>query len=239
MNVYEGQPVSRLLDGNAYPGRGIIIGRSPDGRHAVAAYFIMGRSANSRNRIFEEKNGCLYTAPFDPSRVVDPSLIIYPAIREFENNLIVSNGDHTDTIYEGLNSGISFDASLSTRQFEPDGPNWTPRISSLLTFDEGDFTYKMSILKSGDAAGTVCNRFGFHYASRPGVGHFLHTYQCDGDPLPAFLGEPKAVRIRDDIDSFTDEIWNALDADNRISLYVRYIDVTDGSSVSRMVNKNR
>ena len=239
MNIYEPQPISGLLEGNAYPGRGIIIGKTPDGCSAVAAYFIMGRSANSRNRIFEEKNGCLYTAPYDASKVVDPSLIIYPAIREFENHLIVTNGDHTDTVYEGLKNGISFDAALAARQFEPDGPNWTPRISGLLTFADNDFSYKMSILKSGDAAGTVCSRFGFHYASRPGIGHFLHTYQCDGNPLPAFQGEPRLVSINDDIDALTADIWNALDEDNKISLYVRYTDLTDDSSVSRMVNKNQ
>ena len=239
MNVYEAESISVLLEDNRYPGRGIIIGKSENGKSAVAAYFIMGRSANSRNRVFEEKDGCLYTAPFDPSKIVDPSLIIYPAIQEFENNLIVTNGDHTDTVFHGLKNGICFDTALSTREFEPDGPNWTPRISGLLTFDDSDFSYQMSILKSGDAAGTICNRFSFHYAAQAGLGHFLHTYQCDGNPIPSFQGEPRRVQIADDIDAFTSEVWNALDADNKISLYVRYIDLTDGTTVSRMVNKNQ
>ena len=239
MNIYEATPISQLLEGNSYPGRGIIIGRSADGKNAVAAYFIMGRSANSRNRVFEEKDGCLYTAPYDASMVVDPSLIIYPAIREFENHLIVTNGDQTNTVYEGLKNGISFDAALSTRQFEPDGPNWTPRISGILTFGKGDFAYRMSILKCGDAAGTVCWRFGFHYASQPGVGHFLHTYQCDGNPLPPFQGEPRCIAVPDDIDAFAAGIWNALDADNRISLYVRYTDLSTGCRISRIINMNQ
>ena len=238
MNIYEIKSMSDRLEGNTYPGRGIVIGKSADGKSAVAAYFIMGRSNNSRNRIFTEKNGDVYTEPFDASRVEDPSLIIYAAIREFENNLIVTNGNQTDTVYDGLNNGISFDAALSTREFEPDGPNWTPRISGLLTFDEGDFTYKMSILKSGDEEGSFCNRFGFHYEPKAGLGHFLHTYVCDGNPIPTFQGEPERVSIPDDIDAFTSEIWNALDENNKISLYVRYIDLATGASDSRLINKN-
>ena len=238
MNIYEIKSMSHRLEGNTYPGRGIVIGKSTDGKSAVAAYFIMGRSNNSRNRIFTEKDGAVYTEPFDASKVEDPSLIIYAAIREFENNLIVTNGNQTDTVYDGLNNGISFDAALSTREFEPDGPNWTPRISGLLTFDEGDFTYKMSILKSGDAEGSFCNRFGFHYEPKAGLGHFLHTYVCDGNPIPTFQGEPERVSIPNDIDTFTDEIWNALDENNKISLYVRYIDLATGASDSRLINKN-
>ena len=238
MNIYEIKSISERLEGNTYPGRGIIIGKSADGKSAVAAYFIMGRSNNSRNRIFTEKNGEVFTEPYDTSKVEDPSLIIYAAIREYENNLIVTNGNQTDTVYDGLKNGISFDAALSTRSFEPDGPNWTPRISGMLTFDDGDFTYKMSILKSGDAAGSFCNRFGYHYIPKAGLGHFLHTYVCDGDPIPTFQGEPERISIPDDIDAFTNEIWNALDENNKISLYVRYVDLTTGAVDNRLINKN-
>lgn len=238
MNIYEIKSIQQRLAGNTYPGRGIILGKSEDGRHAVAAYFIMGRSSNSRNRIFTEKNGAVYTEPFDASKVEDPSLIIYAAIRKCGNNLIVTNGDQTDTIYEGMSAGKSFDESLECRCFEPDAPNFTPRISGLLTFDNGDFTYKMSILKSGDEVGSFCNRFGFHYVPKAGLGHFIHTYACDGNPIPTFQGEPERVSIPNNIDVFTSEIWNALDADNKISLYVRYIDLTNGTEENRMVNKN-
>ena len=238
MNVYEIKSVSQRLEGNTYPGRGIIIGKSADGKNAVAAYFIMGRSANSRNRIFTEKNREVFTEPFDVSKVEDPSLIIYAAVRQYEKNLIVTNGNQTDTVYDGLRSGISFDAALAMREFEPDGPNWTPRISGMLTFDEGDFTYKMSILKSGDAEGSFCNRFGFHYTPKAGLGHFLHTYVCDGNPIPTFQGEPERVSIPDNIDAFTTEIWNALDENNKISLYVRYVDLATGKTENRLINKN-
>lgn len=238
MNIYEIKSIQQRLAGNTYPGRGIILGKSEDGRHAVAAYFIMGRSSNSRNRIFTEKNGAVYTEPFDASKVEDPSLIIYAAIRKCGNNLIVTNGDQTDTIYEGMSAGKCFDESLECRCFEPDAPNFTPRISGLLTFDNGDFTYKMSILKSGDEVGSFCNRFGFHYVPKAGLGHFIHTYACDGNPIPTFQGEPERVSIPNNIDVFTSQIWNALDADNKISLYVRYIDLTNGAEENRMVNKN-
>ena len=239
MNGYEIQSIGQRLEGNTYPGRGIIIGKSADGKSAVAAYFIMGRSANSRNRIFTEKDGTVYTEPFDASKVEDPSLIIYAAIRQYENNLIVTNGNQTDTVYEGLAAGKSFEDALATREFEPDGPNWTPRISGMLTFDNGDFTYKMSILKSGDAEGSFCNRFGFRYMPKAGLGHFIHTYVCDGNPIPTFQGEPERVSIPTDIDVFTDEIWNALDENNKISLYVRYIDLETGKETYRMINKNQ
>ena len=239
MNIYEIKSMSQRLEGNTYPGRGIVIGKSADGKSAVTAYFIMGRSANSRNRIFTEKNGAVYTEPFDASKVEDPSLIIYAALRQYENNLIVTNGNQTDTVYEGLAAGKSFDDALATREFEPDGPNWTPRISGMLTFDGGDFTYKMSILKSGDAEGSFCNRFGFHYVPKAGLGHFIHTYVCDGNPIPTFQGEPERVIIPNDIDLFTNEIWNALDENNKISLYVRYIDLETGKETCRMINKNQ
>lgn len=238
MNIYEIKSVTQRLEGNTYPGRGIIIGKSANGEYAVTAYFIMGRSNNSRNRIFTEKNGEVFTEPFDTSKVEDPSLIIYAAIRQYENNLIVTNGNQTDTVYEGLRSGISFDAALATREFEPDGPNWTPRISGMLTFGNHDFTYKMSILKSGDEEGSFCNRFGFHYVPRAGLGHFIHTYVCDGNPIPTFQGEPERISIPNDIDEFTSEIWNALDNNNKISLYVRYIDLATGEMKNRLINKN-
>lgn len=238
MNIYEIKSVSEYLKGNTYPGRGIIIGQSADGKNAAVAYFIMGRSANSRNRVFEEKNGGVYTAPFDVSKVEDPSLIIYPAVREYENNLIVTNGDQTDTVCAGLAAGVSFEEALAARTFEPDGPNWTPRISGLLTFGERTFTYRMSILRSGDAEGSVCDRFSFCYGPKAGQGHVIHTYLCDGNPIPSFRGEPRRVSIPNDIDVFTMEIWDALDEKNRISLYVRYINLETGQKNSRLINKN-
>ena len=238
MNIYEIKTMADRLNGNTYPGRGIVIGQTPDGKQAVTAYFIMGRSANSRNRIFTEKHDAVYTEPFDSSKVEDPSLIIYAAIRKCGKHLIVTNGDQTDTVYKGLAAGMSFDESLTSRCFEPDGPNWTPRISGLLTFEDGSFTYKMSILKSGDAEGSFCNRYGFHYAPKAGLGHFIHTYVCDGNPIPTFQGEPERVAIYNDIDEMTNEIWNALDENNKISLYVRYIDLATGAETSRMINKN-
>ena len=238
MDIYNINDIAGLLEGNTYPGRGIVIGKTADGTKAAAAYFIMGRSANSRNRIFTERDGAVYTEPFDASRVEDPSLIIYAAIRTYENNLIVTNGDQTDTIYDGMESGIGFYKALMTREFEPDAPNLTPRISGMLTFDEGDFTYSMSILKSVDAKGSDCARYGFDYPAKAGLGHFIHTYVCDGNPIPTFQGEPERVAIDDDIDNFTDKLWNALDADNKISLYVRYINLKTGEVENRLINKN-
>ena len=239
MNIYEIKTLSERLEGNRYPGRGIVIGKTPDGKKAAIAYFIMGRSANSRNRVFTEKNGEIFTEPFDASKVEDPSLIIYAAVRSFENKLIVTNGNQTDTIYDGLAAGKSFSQALTSREFEPDAPNLTPRISGMLTFADNDFTYEMSILKSGDAAGTFCNRYTFSYGACAGLGHFLHTYVCDGNPIPTFQGEPERVAMDDDIDAFTTDLWNALDAENRISLYVRYTDLETGEAQSRMVNKNK
>lgn len=239
MNIYEIKTLSERLEGNRYPGRGIVIGKTPDGKKAAIAYFIMGRSANSRNRVFTEKNGEIFTEPFDASKVEDPSLIIYAAVRSYENKLIVTNGNQTDTIYDGLAAGKSFSQALISREFEPDAPNLTPRISGMLTFEGNDFTYEMSILKSGDAAGTFCNRYTFSYGACAGLGHFLHTYVCDGNPIPTFQGEPERVAMDDDIDAFTTDLWNALDAENRISLYVRYTDLETGEAQSRMVNKNK
>lgn len=239
MDIYKINNIDELIAGNSYVGRGIVIGKSEDGKKAVSAYFIMGRSANSRNRVFSEKDGAVFTEPFDATKVEDPSLIIYAAIRSFENKLIVTNGDQTDTIYEGLKNGKDFAEALRTREFEPDAPNFTPRISGMLTFADGDFTYKMSILKSADKEGGACSRYTFDYPSVAGLGHFIHTYVCDGNPIPTFQGEPERVAIGNDIDAFCETLWNALDADNKISLYVRYTDLETGAEENRMINKNK
>lgn len=238
MNVYAINDIAELIRDNSYVGRGIVIGKSADGKKAVTAYFIMGRSRNSRNRVFVERDGALFTEPFDPSLVEDPSLIIYAAERNYENNLIVTNGDQTDTIYEGLKAGKCFKKSLESRAFEPDAPNFTPRISGILTFEDGDFTYEMSILKSADPEGTACNRYTFSYTALPGLGHFIHTYVGDGSPLPTFQGEPERVAIGDDIDAFTNSLWDALNHDNRISLFVRYVDLASGKEEKRLINGN-
>ena len=227
------------LKENAYPGRGIVIGRSKDGSKAVTAYFIMGRSENSRNRIFSIENGEVFTKPFDESKVEDPSLIIYAALRTIDNKLIVTNGDQTDTIYDFVKDGKSFEASLETREFEPDAPNFTPRISAMLDMKDGDFTYKMSILKSADAVGSACSRYTFSYPSLAGVGSFIHTYVCDGNPIPTFQGEPERVAVPNCIDEFTNNIWENLNEQNKISLYVRYIDLESGQYEERMINKNK
>ncbi len=237
MNIYQIQTPEKLLSGNTYPGRGIVAGLTPDGTRAVAAYFIMGRSENSRNRIFVEKKGEVFTEPFDPSKVSDPSLIIYAAIRQRDNHLIVTNGDQTDTVYNALGQGLSFSQALERRAFEPDAPNFTPRISAMLTFAPGSFRYEMSILKSADAEGTECNRFTFSYTPVAGLGHFLHTYMCDGNPIPTFQGEPERMAISDDPDDMANQIWQALNADNRISLYVRYVDLKTGHTDNRLINK--
>lgn len=239
MDIYKVNNIAELIKGNSYVGRGIVIGKSEDAKKAVAAYFIMGRSANSRNRIFTEKNGEIFTEPFDASKVEDPSLIIYAAVRKNDNNLIVTNGDQTDTIYEGLRQGLCFSKALESRCFEPDAPNLTPRISGMLTFDSGDFNYQMSILKSIDAEGTDCARYSFSYPSKAGLGHFIHTYVCDGNPIPTFQGEPERVKIPNCIDEFTSSLWEALDENNKISLYVRYTDLETGKYEDKIVNKNQ
>ena len=238
MNIYEIKSMKDRIDGNPYVGRGIVIGKSSDGKKAATAYFIMGRSENSRNRVFTVKNGEVFTEPFDASKVEDPSLIIYAALRKFENKLIVTNGDQTDTVYDGILTGKSFSESLESREFEPDAPNFTPRISGMLTFGENDFKYEMSILKSLDENGSDCARYTFSYPSKAGLGHFIHTYVTDGNPIPTFQGEPERVAIPDSIDEFADEIWNYLDENNKISLYVRYTDLTDGSYEEKLINKN-
>lgn len=238
MNIYGQKTPEELLRDNTYPGRGIVIGKTPDGTRAMTAYFIMGRSENSRNRIFTEKDGEVFTEPFDESKVQDPSLIIYAAVRSYQNHLVVTNGNQTDTVIEGLKNGETFTKALESRCFEPDAPNFTPRISGMLTFENGDFSYQMSILKSADAAGTACNRYTYHYAPLNGLGHFLHTYVCDGNPIPTFQGEPERMVVCDSIDEMTERLWNALNENNKISLYVRYVDLATGRAESRLVNKN-
>ncbi len=229
--------IKEIIGTNAYPGRGICVGTSEDGKSAVCAYFIMGRSENSRNRVFKEKeNGDIYTEAFDPSKCADPLLIIYNAVRDCGKSLAVTNGDQTDTVYDAIMAGGSFESGLRTREFEPDAPNFTPRISAIMDFD-GGYSYKMSILKSG-CGGAVCNRFFYEYASVAGEGRFIHTYEHDGNPLPTFEGEPRLVAIPNDIDAFAAEIWDALNEDNKISLYVRYTDIESGAYSARIINKN-
>lgn len=239
MNIYKINTAKELLQGNSYVGRGIIIGKSEDGKNAVFAYFIMGRSNNSRNRIFAEKeNGEVIIYPYDYSKVEDPSLIIYSPVKVANNCIIVTNGDQTDTIYDFICDGDSFEEALNTRKFEPDFPNFTPRISGIMEFTNQDFTYKMSILKSADENGSTCNRYTYSYPSISGLGHFIHTYICDGNPIPTFCGEPERICIPNNIDEFTNEIWNNLDEDNKISIYTRYINLESGEYINRMINKN-
>ncbi len=237
MNVYEKHDIGQLINGNPYVGRGIVIGKTEDGTKAAVAYFIMGRSENSRNRVFVENGDEVIIHPFDASKVEDPSLIIYSPIRKLDNKLIVTNGDQTDTIYDYVKNGKSFEEALETREFEPDPPNWTPRISGLLAFDE-KLTYKMSILKSADEKGSECSRYTFSYNALDGVGHFIHTYITDGNPIPTFMGEPERVSVPDSIDELTEKIWSNLNEQNKISIYVRYIDLATGETENRMINKN-
>lgn len=235
MDVYKLKSVKEAVGADPYVGRGIIVGTTPSGK-ALIAYFIMGRSENSRNRVFEMREDGLYTKAYDESKVADPSLIIYRAAGEYENNTVVTNGDQTDTIIDALAAGGTFESALSTREFEPDAPNFTPRISAMVTYGDGSFTYKMSILKSADAEGSGCVRFFFNYPSKPGVGHFIHTYVGNGSPLPSFFGEPERIEIPDDAEKFTADLWEALDADNRISLYVS--EVGDSEETEYLINKN-
>ena len=224
---------------NTYPGRGIVIGRSDDGKRAVIAYFIMGRSANSRNRVFTEKDGGIITEAADPSKLEDPSLIIYAPVRLFGNKTIVTNGDQTDTIFEAYEKGQGFAKALRTRTFEPDGPNFTPRISGVVKVTKkGKMSYKLSILKSDEDNGDSVERFFFEYPQPvAGEGRFIHTYRCDGSPIPSFSGEPEKVRISGDIDSFTNMLWNSLNEDNKVSLFVREIELKTGKCKTRIVNK--
>ena len=239
MNIYEINKIEDLLKNNSYAGRGVICGKSEDGKKAVFAYFIMGRSENSRNRVFIEDGSEVIIHPFNASKVEDPSLIIYSPVRVFDNKLIVTNGDQTDTIYNFVKEDKTFKEALTTREFEPDAPNFTPRISAMFTFDKPDFTYEMSILKSADEIGSACNRYFYEYTPINGLGHFIHTYICDGNPIPTFCGEPERVAIPNDIDDFTNGIWENLNEDNKISLYVRYIDLETGEETNRLINKNK
>lgn len=232
--------IEKELKENSYPGRGIIIGRSKDGTKAVTAYFIMGRSENSRNRVFVEDGEGIRTQAFDPSKLQDPSLIIYAPVRVLGNKTIVTNGDQTDTIYELMDRQQTFEQALRTREFEPDAPNYTPRISGIMHIENGHYNYAMSILKSNNGNPDACNRYTFAYNNCPaGEGHFIHTYKCDGNPLPSFEGEPRLVEIPDDIDAFTALLWDSLNEENKVSLFVRYIDIATGTYESRIVNKNK
>ena len=228
------------LKNNAYPGRGIVIGKSADSKNAVTAYFIMGRSVNSRNRVFVEDGDGIRTQAFDPSKLEDPHLIIYAPVRVLGNKTIVTNGDQTDTIYELMNQQMTFEQSLRTREFEDDAPNFTPRISGIIKrTDDNDFNYAMSILKSDNGDDSSCLRHTFTYSNpRAGEGRFIHTYMGDGSPLPSFEGEPKLVSIPNDIDEFTNGLWTSLNEDNKVSLFVRYIDLATGEATSKIVNKN-
>lgn len=228
------------LKKNTYPGRGIVIGRSEDGKNAVTAYFIMGRSSNSRNRIFVEDGEGIRTQAFDPSKLEDPSLIIYAPVRVLGNKTIVTNGDQTDTIYDGMDKQQTFEQSLRCREFEPDGPNYTPRISGIMHIEQGHFNYAMSILKSNNGSPEGCNRYTFAYENpAAGEGRFIHTYMHDGNPLPSFEGEPKRIGISGAIDEFTDKVWKSLNEDNKVSLFVRYIDIETGKYETKIINKNK
>lgn len=238
MNIYEVRNPAQYLSSNEYPGRGILLGQSPDGK-AVFAYFIMGRSENSRNRIFLEEGNDVMIHPFDISKVEDPSLIIYAPVRTVGHDVVVTNGDQTDTIRDHLIQGGNFYTALQTRCFEPDAPNWTPRISGILHLGTESFTYELSILKSIDAEGSACMRNYYTYPAQRGLGHLIHTYEENGNPIPTFQGEPRRMTIPQDIDAFTDALWTSLNQQNKISLYVRYLDPVTGESDSRMINKHQ
>lgn len=231
--------IEEELKHNSYPGRGIMIGKTPDGTKAVAAYFIMGRSENSRNRVFVTEGEGIRTQAHDPSKVTDPSLIIYAPVRVLGNKTIVTNGDQTDTIYEGMDRQMTFEQSLRSREFEPDDPNYTPRISGILHIEDGSFNYAMSIIKSNSGNPDSCSRFTFAY-EKPvnGEGRFIHTYMGDGNPLPSFEGEPKRIGMMDDIDAFTEMLWKSLNEENKVSLFVRYLDIATGKYETKIINKN-
>lgn len=236
----EMRSLEQELKENSYPGRGIIIGRSKDGKKAVTAYFIMGRSENSRNRIFVEEGRGIRTQAFDPSKLTDPSLIIYAPVRVLGNKTIVTNGDQTDTIYEAMDRQQTFEQALRSRKFEPDAPNYTPRISGIMHIENKRYNYALSILKTANGNDESCNRFTFAYENCPaGEGHFIHTYQCDGNPLPSYQGEPKLIEIPDDMEEFTDMLWSSLNEDNKVSLFVRYIDIETGAESTKIVNKHQ
>lgn len=232
--------LEKQLNQNPYPGRGIVLGRSADGKCAVAAYFIMGRSENSRNRVFVEEGEGIRTQAFDPEKLTDPSLVIYAPVRVLGHDTIVTNGDQTDTIYEGLEKGMTFEQSLRTREFEPDGPNYTPRISGVIHVEDGSFSYSLSILKSDNGNPEQCNRYTFSYdGTVAGEGHFIHTYMHDGNPLPSFEGEPKRVAIPDQMEEFANLLWDSLNEENKVSLFVRYVDIATGKYRTKIVNKNQ
>lgn len=232
--------IASELRNNSYPGRGIIIGKSADSKKAVTAYFIMGRSENSRNRVFVEEGEGIRTEAFDPSKLTDPSLIIYAPVRVLGNKTIVTNGDQTDTIYSNMDKQMTFEQSLRFREFEPDGPNYTPRISGIMHLENGAYNYAMSILKSNNGNPDACNRYTFAYENPvAGEGHFIHTYLCDGNPLPSFEGEPKLIAIPDDMEEFTTLLWDSLNEENKVSLFVRYIDIATGNCETKIVNKNK
>ena len=232
--------LSEELKGNSYPGRGIVIGRSEDGTKAVTAYFIMGRSVNSRNRVFVTEGEGIRTEAFDPSKLEDPSRIIYAPVRVLGNRRLVTNGDQTDTLCDGMDKELTFEQSLRCREFEPDGPNYTPRISGVMHIEGGQYDYAMSILKSNNGNPSACNRYTFSYENPAnGEGHFIHTYMHDDNPLPSFEGEPKLVGISGDIDTFANMVWESLNEDNKVSLFVRYIDIATGKYETRIINKNK
>lgn len=232
--------IAEELKNNSYPGRGIIIGRSADGTKAVTAYFIMGRSENSRNRVFVEDGDGIRTQAFDPSKLTDPSLIIYAPVRVLGNKTIVTNGDQTDTIYDGMDIQLTFEQSLRCRDFEPDAPNYTPRISGIMHIEDSGYNYAMSILKSDNGRPDSCLRFTYAYQNPiPGEGHFIHTYMQDGNPLPSFEGEPKRISIPDNMDEFAELLWENLNPDNKVSLFVRYIDIETRETCSKIINKNQ
>ena len=240
MSVKGINSIEKLLSSNSYPGRGIIIGQSADGKNAMIAYFIMGRSDNSRNRIFERYEGGMRTKAFDESKLVDPSLIIYNPFLERKNIDIVTNGDQTDTVYNAMEKGEGFEDALRTREFEPDHPNYTPRISGVnyYCFPRKVFTYKLSILKSADGNPEVCNRYFYEYAPMKGIGHFIHTYECDGDPIPSFYGEPEVVTLPNTAEELADVVWNSLNTDNKVSLFVRVVPLDGSKPTEIIINKN-
>ena len=240
MGIYDIQKFDELVKGNSYVGRGIIVGKSEDGKKAVTAYFIMGRSTNSRNRVFIETPDGIIIKPFDPSKLEDPSLVIYSPVREFKNYMIVTNGDQTDTVYDLMKEGKTFEQALRTREFEPDAPNYTPRISGIMNVEGGKYDFAMSILKSNNGDPSSCQRFTYSYENpKAGEGYFIHTYMKDANPLPSYEGEPTLVNIEGDIDTFTNNVWEALNEDNKVSLFTRFIDIETGKYETRIINKNK
>ena len=243
MSVKGINKIEDLLKNNSYPGRGIIVGKSADGKSAMIAYFIMGRSANSRNRIFERFDGGMRTKAFDESKLVDPSLIIYNPFLECGKSDVVTNGDQTDTVVDFIKAngddGYAFEKSLHTREFEPDHPNYTPRISAILNYADGDFKYKMSILKSIDGNPEVCNRYFYSYSPLAGFGHFIHTYECDGNPIPSFYGEPERVILPNTATELADIVWENLNEDNKVSLFIRVVNLESGKADEIIINKNK